>query len=324
MKLVFVLLLLFFSFALSSISPTPFLLWSKTNYFAEHNQQYLATVDEFDIECLLKSVLGIQSEKETKFNGLTSQIQQNKPEIVVIFLEPTFTTDQLSQFSSEYHQIVNDINSAFGYLKEAITGKTHSSLSFPYTVLTQEHMSEILLRVVQYLRTVSPDSKIVFSGQGFNSLEGSEERIPNDKLVEHIKTSDLGNDDKTDLIFVSFGPQVAEPEYTTYQDHDRLMNQMEAVIDEKTKGKYLSIFGSDHGSSRVKRSYPPQYWLSETHESQRAPRTVSSSPQYWTTGIYEAIIIMVLLLIIFPHASLVFKFYYGLLWSVTHLQNRSA
>jgi len=275
----------------SNPSTSPFLLWSNTGLLSRVNNQIIEITDVSDIP---KS---FENGQETKGN-----IADTIPELLIVFVEPQLTTEQLSLLTHSHLPQTN--GGSFSNLKRLVED-SKSSTVYPY-VTTSDFNTVGTSLITSLMRNLGEAASIVLVGDSASSpgiFRGkSVTTISFEQLQEKLalgKAWNLLGNGVTDLLIVKFGSPSfnladevkIEKRYTV---DDQLFSTVDAAL---AQTSYIAMFTSDspiiHAS--VETSFPQSH-PSLTRFERRFQQTTDQGN--WPDSVVQALLVSVPLLII--------------------------
>jgi len=223
----------------------PVLLWSGKPIFTPSQAQIVDTLSTQDVEytlssLLLKSPMNKQSSVAPTFSG-----SKQPTEVVVLFIEPELSTDQISRAGYE------------GYLSNLRNemGNAASSLTMPYATVDRVSLfDDALTNIVgsisgSILVARMPNSKL------FKQLgQQNNVKIVNiDSLLDELRSSSVFSNKVTDLVVVCFDKD------PTFSSHDEIIGAVSSSIKTATNGNYVAVYSANMpADSRI-------FWTFEQH-----------------------------------------------------------
>jgi len=224
--------------------PSPVVMWSDMSYFSGKNVQVKETVYPYDIQQFLFYVI---SQAKDQGNPLLNPVvSEQKPEVLVVFLEPKLSTTQLSRFSSAY----TNGKGAFSNLKSNIENSITSAIA-PYVSLSgysQDDIQSIYERVILHHLQQYPSAFTVFASEKSFNFDDKVKQVTLSNLMDTLKSkADILHDGITDIIVVQFSDMDIELE-TKYTEDDDLLGEITGYIEGITNWGYLGFFTSSVSS----------------------------------------------------------------------------
>jgi len=290
--------MLSFSFALfcliiqvaSNPSTSPLLLWSNTGSLSHVNKQIIEITDVADIP---KS---FQTGQEIKDSA-------DIPELLIVFVEPQLTTEQLSLLTHS-HLPQND-GGSFSNLKRLMES-SKSSTVYPY-VTTSDFNTVGNSLITSLVRNLGETASIVVAGDSVSSsgvfrgkfVSTISFELLREKLALGKEWNLLGNG-VTDLLVVKFG----SPSFGVNTNEVKIEkiytvdDQLFSMVDEAlSQTSYIAMFTSDspiiHAS--VETSFPQSH-PSLTRFERRFQQATDLGN--WPDAVVQALLVSVPLLII--------------------------
>jgi len=289
--------MLSFSFALfcliiqvaSNPSTSPLLLWSNTGSLSHVNKQIIEITDVSDIP---KS---FQNGQETKGGA-------DIPELLIVFVEPQLTTEQLSLLTHSHLPQTN--GGSFSNLKRLME-TSKSSTVYPY-VTTSDFNTVGTSLITSLVRNLGEAASIVVAGDSVSSsgvfrgkfVTTISFELLREKLALGKEWNLLGNG-VTDLLVVKFGsPSFVNTNEVKIEKTYAVDDQLFSMVDEAlSQTSYIAMFTSDspiiHAS--VEMSFPQSH-PSLTRFERRFQQTTDLGN--WPDSVVQALLVSVPLLII--------------------------
>jgi len=225
----------------------PVLIWSDNLLFTPAQSQIVDTWNTKDVDGTLSTLLfSSEMNKQSQQNT-----QPTQTEVVVLFLEPELSTDQVSRAS---------YGGYFTHLQSAL-GEASSSLSVPYTTVTDVSLfDEAIARAVGNLHGGSvvlarmPNSKLL------THISNSEDvkTVSVDSLVAELQSSGVYTNKVVDLVIVCFDKD------PTFASHDEIIQNVNDAVRTATGGNYVAVFsGNMPTASRV-------FWAFDQHATEES------------------------------------------------------
>jgi len=281
--------------------PSPILIWSDMGYFSGKNVQIKDSVTPYDLQ---KFILHAISQEMDQGNPLlASVISNDKPEVVVLYLEPKISTSQLSQYSSAFS---TGQGGSFKNLKNNIEQSTTSVVA-PYFTLTGYTQDDIHITIANIIRLhleQNPTAYTVFSA--INLYQDFDKQIPIGELMDTLKSKeDMLHDGVTDLVIVEF-TKLEVDIATKYYEDDELLGEITSYIKDVTAGKYIGLFTSSQPSTLSRYSSDEAHFFNYARFDYRLENNAtngtipngSNSDTYFPPNVWEGLIVASLLFII--------------------------
>jgi len=222
----------------SPSATVPVLLWTDSSIFTSPSSQVLDTITNKDVDFVLASLLKTQS-GESK---LATYFDDNRktPEVVVLFIEPELTTDQIAHIAS---------SGSFSHLKSAFEA-AGSSLAIPYATvgsfsLFDEALSHAFEPSTQGSIFISrmPESDLFVRLGGQSGVT----TVEIDSLMTELKSSNVFANGVTDLVLICFDKSDRHNE-ATFSSHDALIGTLHEGIRTATNGNYVAMYSASRPS----------------------------------------------------------------------------
>jgi len=271
------------------VPTSPVLLWSNYNYLnGKHAEnQGLVTISEI----------------EQAF-----QNDQQIPEVILVFIEPSLSTTQFSLFADAHQR--ESTGGSFTHIKQLIEHSS-SSTSFPYVAGSDEIGSAIVTNLISIALT--EQSTIVVAKNPENNIGQPNLR---DKRTKNFSLSSflaeltikmhewtIMHNGVTDLIVVCFDSPASSSLDSLKQKFADDDNFVSTVISAMKSVKYVSIFTAEAPGSELKKNYihaSPKL-VSRSVQDTPDPNTRPGNSQgsdFWPDNVVQALFIMAFFLFI--------------------------
>jgi len=282
--------------------PSPILMWSNMGYFSGKNLQIKDNTSPYDLQ---KFILHAITQELDQGNPLlTPVISNEKPEVVLLFLEPRISTSQLSQYSSAFS---NGKGGSFKNLKNNIEQST-SSVVAPYFTLTgytQEDIHITIANIIRLYLDLNPTAYTIFSAIDLSN--NFDKQVSLTELMSTLKSKeDILHDGVTDLIIVQF-TNLQIDLATKYSEDDELLGEITSYIKDVTAGKFIGLFTSSQPSTLARYSSDEaryynyarnvEYLLQTNGTNGTAPNGTNDNT-YFPTDVWEGLLVTSVLFII--------------------------
>eukprot|EP01103_Thecamoeba_quadrilineata_P005587 TRINITY_DN15363_c0_g1_i1.p1 TRINITY_DN15363_c0_g1~~TRINITY_DN15363_c0_g1_i1.p1 ORF type:complete len:332 (-),score=70.96 TRINITY_DN15363_c0_g1_i1:111-1106(-) len=226
----------------TTFSTVPLLFWSGENYFPA-NSHNAEIISNSQLETLFQKAAGLQSQ-----DSPVPFLNNNPPEVAIVFVEDKLRTDQFSRFASAHNQ---ESNYVFNRLRNAVKS-SRSSASCPYVSASEYFpVSDVLSQTANDLLTTSPSSSIILvndaatgNSQKFSAQTGAVTKT----LLQFLEEISLGNsifsNGVTDFVAVYFSHKEGQNEKSLSED-DAYIGSVHQIINAQTKGNYIAMFTAD-------------------------------------------------------------------------------
>jgi hypothetical protein len=264
----------------------PAIFWSGREYFDGKGVQVLSSIHEGDIEASIDQIIhSAQAVDSVNTLGDYLQTQNQAPELLVLFVTPKLRTEQLTHYGS-----------ALSELKTALGG-AESSLLIPYAFADTPFVEPLLRHLADEGNTVivaansQTDSLVQavsqYNNVKFTLLSALETELQNQ---QHIFTNGV-----TDVLVVVLDAKIFPADLVAA---DALIGKVDAVARKQTNGNYVAVFTSNAPAvGEISKVFAaPQKRLQRF--ASRRDLSYDDSTTLWPHYIYEAIIVLVVLLII--------------------------
>jgi hypothetical protein len=234
-----ILYLISATFAPSTFSTVPLLVWSGDDYFApgSHNPELISNEQ---LETLFQRVAGLKNQ-----DSVIEFVKTTSPEVVVVFVENKLRTDQFSQYARQganEHQTFNRLRTAFKSSK--------TSASCPY-VLASEYLpiSDVISQTTNDLLQSSPTSTVYIVNDQTEAATQTQSGVINRSLVQFLEDISLGNtifsNGVTDFVAIHFSPKEETTQATALSEDDSYIGTIHQIINKETNGNYIAVFTAD-------------------------------------------------------------------------------
>jgi len=212
----------------------PVVMWSDKQIFSSPKTQVLDTLTTRDVEFALSSLFRTHSSEESI---LATSFNENREatEVVVLFVEPELTTDQVSHTAS---------SGSFSHLKGALEA-AGSSLVMPYATVEEVSLfDETLSNAFESIKQGSifisrmPGSKLFTR----LSRQSGVQTVDIDSLMAELKSANAFTNGVTDLVVVCF-------DKATFTSHDEIIGTISDSVRIATKGNYVAVYSANMPST---------------------------------------------------------------------------
>lgn len=229
----------------SAYATVPVLMWSDKQVFSAPKIQHVDTVKTKDVEYALYSLFSTPEQGA----ALTGSFNQNMgpTELVVLFVEPELTTDQVSHIAY----------GGLSQLKNAFETAS-SSLTLPYATIDEVSLLDEALSVL--LDTPNPANIFISRMPGsklFSHITNNNNNINTveiDQLFSTLKSSNAFSNGVTDLVVVCFAKE-------SLASHDETIGKLSHDIKVATSGNYVAVYTGNRPTSAH------MTWTFELHSS---------------------------------------------------------
>lgn len=250
-------------------------MWSNTGYFKGVNTESVDMIDAFHVQNIFQG----------KDTSLISQDNVN-PEILVVFVESSLTTEKVGLLSNAYKAQSN--GGSLSNLRTFVEN-SKSSAVFPY-VINCEFRSFVPSLIASF-----PQSSSVIvaneEGKSIPEISGASTYSIN-KLTEKLSNQwNILNNGVTDIIIVIFDAQSKDQ----FQANDVIMGNVINALSGKTT--YVAMFTGMKQPEylAISRSFPVSHSLMKAFEG-TFQQVNYSTP--WPAGVIEALLVMLPFLLI--------------------------
>eukprot|EP01100_Stratorugosa_tubuloviscum_P014958 TRINITY_DN82_c2_g1_i1.p1 TRINITY_DN82_c2_g1~~TRINITY_DN82_c2_g1_i1.p1 ORF type:complete len:308 (-),score=130.49 TRINITY_DN82_c2_g1_i1:107-1030(-) len=256
------------------VSHVPTLLWSGNQVFNGKLVQHHDDISVSNLRSLITSTLDQNS--PSKFAKQFVHSDREKPEILVVFIDPKAQPLNSKKMPTLYNAFSN--------------GDT--SLSFPYTYIRRDQsFSDAMSEIATQVASNSVESRIIVAqrpGAHNPSIERVEV-ISRSQLNNFFAENDISTNGIVDLLIVKLDGSKL--------DDGIIQNTMDLIL-KNTNGKFVAVYTSD---------YSPQLSLRNTYSHAdrklvekylKKRDSTDNYSTYFPPGIWEAIIVIVVLLTI--------------------------
>jgi len=245
---------------------SPIFMWSNTGYFTGVNTESVDVIDALNVQNIFQG-------KDTSF---ISQDSIN-PEILVVFIESSLTTEKVGILSNAYQAQSN--GGSLSNLRNLIEN-SKSSVVFPYVINCE-------FRSFVSSLTASFPSVIIATEEGKSIPDVSGATYSFSKLTDKLSSNqwNILNNGVTDLIIVSFNPQSEQ-----FQANDVTLGNVINALSGKTT--YAAMFAGIQQPEylAIARSFPLSHPLMKAFEGTFQQVNYATA---WPGGVIEALLVMV-------------------------------
>lgn len=266
---------------------SPVFMWSNTKAFKGHNLQEVNILSANDI------VQGLQHKNSqiSKYITPTSE----KPELIVIFVEPKISTEQIPVLAHSYQSKPN--GGAFSNLKKHVES-AESSLTVPYTT-SSEDVTVSTEIVNSFISQLPKGAQVHLYGDNIQSIS-QVNKLPVDQPINVNSLNGALNNGVTDILVINFNaPSIKHLNdessvHAKYAADDAILGEIMGQIQTVN---YFAIFTSNTGTPLVKVVSEPQDNEHIVHQLNQFALNYGQNGDilyttYWPAGIIEALLIM--------------------------------
>lgn len=231
-------------------------------------------------------------------------VAQPVPEVVVFYVKAVLSTETFSRLARAYDGAVT--GGAFSYLRRAVDSKP--SLVLPYASIGDSLFSSVIDPVASHVQAkFGPSASFVLSqGAGAAVVPGTVQ-VAHGNLEMYLRsTPELYSNGVPDVLVVYLNDR-AESD----ADQDLLMERVDSVLADETKGSYVALFGGNQNVLSVASPHAPQlHSVRALEERQQAvvaavnnSQTADGRVLYFTSSVWSWLMVVLFLAVFFGMAA---------------------
>jgi len=277
---------------------SPLFMWANDRYFSGVNVQTIDLITIEDIKNMLKN----SGVLESSLGSLIST-EAKTPEVFVVYIEPSLTTEQVSLVSNA-RQAHSDGGSLI-HLKQLIE-KSASSAVLPYIAPTSSVGDAVVATLISNLPSQSTivivkETADVDVPQSLLSTKGIKLTMTMEELKNQLKSANQWNilhNGIPDLVVVCFDSVSSSLDVCdikmkeTLSSDDSILNTLDTAFKHTS---YVSFFAAEDSLALPLRAY---FFETSSHAirsfEQRFPQATDDNyPNHWPDSVVEGLIVIV-------------------------------